>query len=454
MNYRRATTLTTWVMLLWLSRLPVVFFDFPLVSYAVYACLTLTMVICLLRVWAPAGARAGLITNGWIWLFILAVVGGGVHGAMNVGSIPPWILSGDTADYASPWVYGRSVVLPSLFLPLLSVLIATAYRERETLEAALTPMIALAATFALLIVWDVATSGASLVAMAQPDERNEHLASLGFHSNEFGTMLAVTYALLLGTRQGITSRHVKTALTITLGLAAVALVLTFSRGAYAAFAVTNMLFFMRAKPSRKGALVAIVLLLWFAAPAAIFSRAQYALDSKDVNEISAGRIDSIWVPLLPDISHNWLFGQGLHSIMWTEAQRLQQIFPVSLAHNAYLDLMLDMGVVGALPILAWYAYLWRGFLRESRRDPDPAFRALFYGGHLALASLSLCALTNDRLTPTTPTVVLWIAAGVLLGRQWLHRVPAEPKAARAVAAGHPRLSTARGSRVSRELWGH
>ena len=95
------------------------------------------------------------------------------------------------------------------------------------------------------------------------------------------------------------------------------------------------------------------------------------------------------MPLLPDIAGHLWFGQGMQSIMWTDAQRFQEIFPVSLAHNAFLDLILDFGLIGALPIVAWYAYLWRGFRHGSRNDPDPEFRALFSGGNLALLAFFL-----------------------------------------------------------------
>jgi O-antigen ligase len=184
-----------------------------------------------------------------------------------------------------------------------------------------------------------------------------------------------------------------------------------------AFIVVTGLFFLTGSPQRRMAFVAIVLLAWVAAPAAILERAQFGLDSRDLNAISAGRLENIWLPLLPDIGDHLLFGQGLYAIMWTDAQRLQQIYPVSLAHNAYLDLVLDVGLFGACVVLAWYAYLWNGFRRAASSDPDPRFRALFNGGQLALVALCLCALSNDRLTPTAPACLLWVVAGVWLGRQ-------------------------------------
>ena len=222
-------------------------------------------------------------------------------------------------------------------------------------------------------------------------------------------------AWVLGVWDGARGRS-KKALGALLVLTAVALLLTFSRGAYLAFAVATVVVFMRGAPKKRAAFLVLTAALWFAAPAPLVDRIGYGLTSKDVNEISAGRVENLWVPLLPDIADHLWFGQGLQSIMWTDAQLFQEIYPVNYAHNAFLDLLLDFGLIGAFPVAAWYAYIWRGFYRGASADPDPQFRAFFFGGHLALMSFFLYAITNSRLTPTAPTCLLWIAGGVLLGR--------------------------------------
>ncbi len=229
--------------------------------------------------------------------------------------------------------------------------------------------------------------------------RNEHLTNLGFHSNELGAFLAIAYGLGLGVWDGAERGRSRKALGALLALTVVALLLTFSRGAYLGFAVTTVVVFLGGAPKKQAAFLLLTALLWFAAPAPLVDRIGYGLTSKDVNEISAGRVDNLWLPLLPDIANHLWFGQGLQSIMWTDAQRFQEIFPANLAHNAFLDLLLDFGLIGALPVLAWYAYLWSGLRRGASRDPDPQFRALFVGGELALLAFFLSSLTNNRLTP-------------------------------------------------------
>jgi hypothetical protein len=413
-NFRLATAVTIWVTLIWLMRLPVVFFDLLQFSYVVYASVALTAAAYVLRLGSAGRGRLPLIVNRWIWLLIAAVIFSGVHGASNLESIPSWLLAGTDTDLGLPRTYYRTVVFPAVLLPVLAILIGATLCDREELKAVSTPIWTLVCVIAVLIIGQVITSGEALSILAT--QRSEHLISLGFHSNEFGAFLAIAYGLGLGVWHGAERGRRRTAAGVLLVVTAVALLLTFSRGAYLAFAVTNVVVFMCAAPRKRAAFLALTAMLWLAAPSVFVDRIGYGLTSKDVNEISAGRVENLWLPLLPDIANNLWLGQGLQSIMWTDAQRFQEIFPANLAHNAFLDLLLDFGIAGALPVLGWYVYLWRGFRRGARNDPDPKFRAFFAGGNLALLAFLLSSLTNNRLTPGATSCLLWLCAGVLLGR--------------------------------------
>ncbi len=413
-NYRLATMVTVWVVLIWMLRWPFMFFEVLQFSYVVYASVALTIGAYLLRLASPGRRHLPLTGNGWLWLLVGTVIAGGVHGASNVGSIPPWLLSGPDADLGVPWIYYRTVVLPGVLLPLIAILVGASICDKEKPTAMLTPVWTLVCATAALIVGEIILSGEALSVIAT--QRSEHLTVLGFHSNEFGTFLAIAYGLSLGVWNSAESGRDKKRLGAIVVATGIALLLTFSRGAYLAFAVTNVVVFMGSSPKKRAAFLLVTLLLALAAPAPLVDRAGYGLTTRDANEISAGRVDNLWVPLLPNIADHLWVGQGLQSIMWTEAQLFQQIYPVNHAHNAFIDLLLDLGVLGAIPVLVWYAYVWREFVRRAKSDPDPEFRTIFIGGHLALLSFFLCALTNNRLTPTAPTCLLWVVMGVLLGR--------------------------------------
>ena len=422
-SFRTSALVTTCVMLLWLSRVPMVFFDLAIFSYAVYACVAITAAAYLLRLLHHGNAPLPIVSNRWLALYVAVVLIGGVKGIVNVEAIPAWILTGTIADYGVPWVYFRNIILPGLLLPLLAIMTAAAIADRQKLSMTILPAVAFATTMALMVLVSVATSSLTLGGMADSSYRDQHLSQIGFHSNELGTLLAIAYALILGSRAGLRDRRARVLTACTLLLIGTAQLLTFSRGAMLAFLVVNGLFFITGSRQKRALFVALAMIGWLIAPAALFERAQFGLDTMDLNQISAGRLENIWLPLMPDIADHLFFGQGLHSVMWTDAQRLQQIYPVSLSHNAYLDLVLDLGLVGGACVLGWYIFLWRLFSKGAAKDPDARFRGVFHGGQLALVGLFVCALSNDRLTPTAPTCLLWLAAGVALGRELQLRHP-------------------------------
>jgi hypothetical protein len=424
-SFRTSALVTTCVMLVWLSRIPSAFFDLTVFSYAVYACVGLSVTAFVLRFLQRGAASLPLVVNTWLLLLVAVVVLAGVNGLDSITAIPSSVLSSSTIDYGSRWVYLRTIVLPAVLLPALAVIVAISIVDKQKVESILKPLWILSGAMSVLVIWKVVTAGVALSTLADSNYRGEHLADLGFHSNELGTLLAIAYALVLGTRPTMATRRARVLALLLLGAVAAALLLTFSRGAMLAFVLVNGLYFLTGSRRKQMAFVALICAAWLVMPAAVLERATFAFDSKDLNTISAGRLDNIWLPLLPDIADHLVTGQGLHSIMWTDAQRLEQIYPVMLSHNAYLDLFLDVGIAGAVIVLAWYAFLWTAFRRAARTDPDPRFRALFHGGHLALVALLVCALSNDRLTPTAPACLLWVVSGILLGRQaQLHRAAA------------------------------
>jgi hypothetical protein len=277
-NYRLATMVTVWVVLIWMLRWPFMFFEVLQFSYVVYASVALTIGAYLLRLATPGRRHLPLTGNGWLWLLVGTVIAGGVHGASNVGSIPPWLLSGPDADLGVPWIYYRTVVLPGVLLPLIAILVGASICDKEKPTALLTPVWTLVCATAALIVGEILLSGEALSVIAT--QRSEHLTILGFHSNEFGTFLAIAYGLSLGVWNSAESGREKKKLGVIVVGTGIALLLTFSRGAYLAFAVTNVVVFMGSSPKKRAAFLLVTLLLALAAPAPLVERAGYGLTTR------------------------------------------------------------------------------------------------------------------------------------------------------------------------------
>jgi O-antigen ligase len=214
----------------------------------------------------------------------------------------------------------------------------------------------------------------------------------------------------------------------------VALVLTFSRGSFLGFIVVNMLFLLwrrNAKTLIFFGLVAMAAL--FMLPEAVYDRITTGFGGgggsgfeSGPDAISAGRVDLIWLPLLPDVLSSPIYGHGLGSIIWSEAMRKGAgvtILAVGHPHNAYLQALLDMGIVGLILVCAYFVHVWNGF-RALSADPtlSPTLRGFYLGAAAGLASLLLSYVTDSSLLPRPEQVFLWVAIGMMYGQR--NRKPA------------------------------
>ena len=89
----------------------------------------------------------------------------------------------------------------------------------------------------------VAAAGMSLGALSMSGSR-EFFSALGLHANDLGRLYAVAYGLLLFTWGETRDMRLKTLLVVTMGVLALALMLTFSRGAFVGFMIVNALYLL------------------------------------------------------------------------------------------------------------------------------------------------------------------------------------------------------------------
>lgn len=95
--------------------------------------------------------------------------------------------------------------------------------------------------------------------------------------------------------------------------------------------------------------------------------------------------------------------------------------PLQATESTYLELGVDVGVVGLALWLAFSAAVFVGLFRRAREDPDAFRRRVAAGVFAALAALSAIGLLSPVWGfPWTAIVVWWLAGSVLSGE------PAEP----------------------------
>ena len=372
-------------------------------------------------------------------LYVTPLLAAGAIGSRHIHEIAPTLLVVyQGLDFPDGVSYLRELVLKPLLMVLFALLVAAAVAKSRRPARFLLPAVVSMCAMAAFVPAYVAQSGIGLRALASSDER-EFLSALGLHANDLGRLYASAYALLLFTWAEAKDQPLRWVLLAAAGSTAAALVLTFSRGAFVELAVVSALYVLwRRSPRTVVAAVVVGVAVLVFAPAAVYERLSTG-EGAGLDAISAGRLNGLWLPLLPEVLQHPLFGNGISSILWSEAMRRgagHQVLAVTHPHNAYLQALLDMGLVGTVLLCAYFVHVFKG-LRELSQDPglEPALRGFFQGAAAALVGMLVSDFTDSSLAPRPEQAFLWLAIGMMYGecarRAALSRPPPTREAGRA-----------------------
>lgn len=365
------------------------------------------------------GSLRRFVPRPLLWLYIVPIIIAGALGSGHVGDIAPGLSTYVVIEFDNATSYIRDMVVKPLFMVISALLIGAAASKSEKAEKFLIPTLISMWVMGAIVIVFVYRSGVALSQLASSSSR-EFLSPLGIHANELGRLYEVAYAMLLFTWVESKKSWIRLALFASMGWMVVAMVLTFSRGAFLGFVVVNALFLLWRRNTRAliffGLLMAIALVLL---PGVVYDRVTTGFGG-GLDTISAGRIDEIWVPLLPDVLQSPIYGHGLGSTLWSEAMHQGAgvtIAAVGHPHNAFLQALLDMGIVGLALVCAYFVHVWRGF-RALSVDPalSPTMRGFYLGAAAGLASLLISYFTDSSLMPKPEQVFLWVAIGMMYGQ--------------------------------------
>jgi hypothetical protein len=354
-------------------------------------------------------------------LLYLAPLGvAGLLGSRRVGDIAPAYFMDEVVGYAGAGGYLLEMLFKPLLLVVFALLVGAAASRSRRPEKLLVPALISIWVMVALVVIYVLRAGASLSDLSGSGAR-EFLTPLGMHANELGRLYATAYALALFTWASAKGAGLRFACLVSMGLSTAALVLTFSRGGFLCFIVANALFLlwrMNAQTILFAAVLAACAL--FAVPPEVYQRATLGFD-EGLNAITAGRYEGLWVPLFPELARSPVWGNGLGSILWSDAMRVAgadgSVIMTTHPHNAYLEALLDMGVLGLALILAYFAHVWRGFRRlGADAGIDPALRGFYQGAAAGLAGFLIAAFADGSLAPKAEQAFLWLAIGMMYGQ--------------------------------------
>lgn len=379
-----------------------------------------TLGSCLLRGLSDGSLRH-FVPRPLLWLYVVPILAAGALGSRHVGEVAPaFLLAPALVDFQDVAGYLSAMVGKPLFMVLFALLVGAAASRSLKPERFLVPTVVSIWAIGLIIVVFVAQSGIGLSRLASSDSR-AFLSPIGMHANDQGRLYTVAYALLLFTWAESKQSALRLALLASMGLVTTALVLTFSRGAFAGFILVNVLFLLWRR--NLTALVFFMLLAsiaLFALPTAVYERLATG-EGEGLNAISAGRLNGLWLPLLPEALRSPIYGGGIGSILWSEPMRMRGGADVILTthpHSAYLQALLDMGTIGLILLCAYFVHVWRGF-RALARDASLSapLRGFYQGAAAGLLGMLVSSVTDGSLLPRPEQAFLWLAIGMMYGQR-------------------------------------
>lgn len=356
-----------------------------------------------------------------LYFYLLPIILAALYGVTQIGNISSYFVASRFAlteersiELLSIGGYFSTMLIKPLVLIVMAYVIAVCTASFHVERHVRTLMYLAAALVPISLTIGLAVQGLGLGDISSAEDRGS-LSWFGMHANELGLMLNIAFALALF---GL-FHNTPSALTLKLGflllfLLTLGVLITFSRGAMVAYFLIVMIFMARrgVQPMQL-ILVPVVLVGLLLLPGEVFERLFTGVESRDIGAISAGRVESIWLPLLPAIFDNFLFGGGLGSIIWSTPMQMGTIFPVGHAHSAYIGLLLDFGIIGSAIIFYFWWRVWSLFDQAASKMAD--WSGFFIGAKVGVFVLFLQGVTDDRFTPTASQIFIWVAIGLAIG---------------------------------------
>ncbi len=250
------------------------------------------------------------------------------------------------------------------------------------------------ATAILLVFLENSISSGSYV-----EGRRALTLTMGIHTNGIAA-LGVYFLFFAFMSQNKVSGLLRAA---GAGAAVLIIMLSFSRMGY----LTTLIlfsFFYRKLPLRERRLALVTGILIFTIFSAKFiQRVDWGFAKTGVGSgqtVDAGRIHNIWLPLLPQVEKRPIIGSGLYSMLKSDASR--HGLHVSNPHSAYLQVLLDQGLLGLVIMLSVLGSI---YLKARKRLP--------LMGYLVLVMM-LDGLTGHTFYPQEQNYLWSIGYGLFI----------------------------------------
>lgn len=338
-----------------------------------------------------------------------------IHEAVN--NYP--LLTNAQDIYNPPKYVVERYVKPLLYYYSYMFLLANAVRDSKRPERFLALLSVSVLVPVLLVVYTIATYPGSLSELVG---NREFMAPRGMHANEFGMLIAFAAGPLLFSIGTLKSRLGNFMLMVMFAITSLGVVLTLSRGGLLSYLIAVAAYLV----TRRQVKVMIFIVLFavaglLVAPSSVTDRFMVGIHSgavSDVEDISkdeltAGRVGG-WIKLLPEVHESPIWGRGLGSTQWSEAVEMG-IYAANHPHNIYLEVLMDLGIIG----VGAFFYLYYRYLNRYRRlvrdrTLSPTMQAFFDGSRWSMVGGLVMAATTAYYMPNQAQFFMWFSLGILM----------------------------------------
>jgi O-antigen ligase len=244
-----------------------------------------------------------------------------------------------------------------------------------------------------------------------PEVKNRAYAVFG-NPNLLAHYVVLTFPLLLGALFNARRLAERVFFLAAAALGAFCLVLTFSRGGWLGFAAAVCVFAVARSRFLLFALPPAGVFLSFFLPPAVTQRLANITNLKDASYLY--RLD-VWSSTLHLIRDFWLTGVGLGWRAFTRVYYtyMQNSAVIPHAHNLFLQLQSELGILGPVVFLWLFVYFFRlGW--SLRRQPQGYVRNLSAGACGALAGFFVHSFVDYTLWHYVLAVLYWFLPAVLI----------------------------------------
>lgn len=230
----------------------------------------------------------------------------------------------------------------------------------------------------------------------------------GYYANYLLCLIPLTLCLAI-------KKHWKICYFI-LAIEVVGVALTFSRASYGVAVVSILIVFIVCKKGQIvfGIVIASPIMISLV-PSLFLERALSGVAEKDIAVISAGRIDSIWKPLLQEFSQKprlLLLGNGRYGMLNTTCYHSGASYRVNNAHNILLDSICDGGIIVLFFFVIFFIHYLKKFYLTTKQTQNPLYQSILWGAILGIAGFITKGTTDGVFWPESSNAMIYVLLGL------------------------------------------